>query len=63
VKLSGLRRLHALFLKERRTRGPVQCSVQEIRGVSLVFREMWGTRHLLQDLVFPLLTKTEGGGY
>ena len=39
-------RLHAPFLKERRTRGLVQCSVQEIRGISLVFREMWDTTAL-----------------
>jgi hypothetical protein len=32
---------HAPFLKERRTRGHVQRSLQEIRGISLVFREMW----------------------
>jgi hypothetical protein len=32
-----------LSLKERRTRGPVQYIVQEIRGISLVFREMWDT--------------------
>ncbi len=32
-----------LSLKERRTRGPVQSCVQEIRGISLVFREMWAT--------------------
>jgi hypothetical protein len=41
VRLSGFRELHAPFLKERRTRGHVQGSVQEIRGISLVFREMW----------------------
>ena len=46
VKLSGFRALHAPFLKERRTRGPVQGSVQEIRGISLVFREMWDTTEL-----------------
>jgi hypothetical protein len=32
-----------LSLKERRTRGSVQYIVQEIRGISLVFREMWDT--------------------
>ena len=31
------------FLRERRTRSHVQGRVQEIRGISLVFREMWGT--------------------
>ena len=46
VKLSGFRAPHAPFLKERRKRGPVQCSVQEIRGISLVFREMWDTANL-----------------
>jgi hypothetical protein len=40
---SWLRELHAPFLKERRTRRRVQGSVQEIRGISLVFREMWDT--------------------
>jgi hypothetical protein len=43
VKFGEFRELHAPFLKERRTRGFVQCSVQEIRGISLVFREMWDT--------------------
>src|SRR5580704_18709567 len=43
---SALRELHAPFLKERRTSSPVQCSVQEIRGISLVFREMWDTTAL-----------------
>jgi hypothetical protein len=42
VELSGFRELHAPFLKERRTSGLVRCCVQEIRGISLVFREMWG---------------------
>jgi hypothetical protein len=43
VKLDGFRELHAPFRKERRTRGLVQGSVQKIRGISLVFREMWDT--------------------
>ncbi len=43
VKLGGFRALHAPFLKERRTRRLVHGSVQEIRGISLVFREMWDT--------------------
>src|ERR1700733_2835514 len=43
VKFSGLGELNAPFLKERRTLGPVEHSVQEIRGISLVFREMWDT--------------------
>jgi hypothetical protein len=43
VKLRGFRDHHAPFLKERRTRGPVHGSVQENRGISLVFREMWDT--------------------
>src|SRR6202034_4793424 len=42
VELIGFRELHAPFLKERRTSGLVRCCVQEIRGISLVFREMWG---------------------
>ncbi len=32
-----------LSFKERRTRRSVRCHVQEIRGMSLVFREMWDT--------------------
>jgi hypothetical protein len=41
VKLNGFLALHAPFLKERRIRGLIQGCVQEIRGISLVFREMW----------------------
>jgi hypothetical protein len=43
VKLRGFRPPYARFLKERRIRGFVQRNVQEIRGISLVFREMWDT--------------------
>jgi hypothetical protein len=32
-----------LSVKERRTRGFIHCRVQEIRGISRVFREMWDT--------------------
>jgi hypothetical protein len=46
VRLSGFAELHAPFLKERRTRGLVRCNVQEIRGISLVFCEMWDTTNL-----------------
>jgi hypothetical protein len=35
-----------LSSKERRTRCPVECRVQEIRGISLVFREMWDSAAL-----------------
>ena len=42
MKSRGFRKLHAPFLKERRTRNLVQGRVQEIRGISLVFREMLG---------------------
>ena len=35
-----------LSFKESRTRGPVRSCVQEIRGISLVFREMWDTAGL-----------------
>jgi hypothetical protein len=45
-KFSGSREPHAPFLNERRTRCLVQCRVQEIRGISLVFREMWDTTAL-----------------
>ena len=43
VKFRGSCEPHAPFLKERRTRSLVQGRVQEIRGISLVFREMWDT--------------------
>jgi hypothetical protein len=36
----------APFRKERRTLGFVWGSAQEIRGISLVFREMWDTATL-----------------
>jgi hypothetical protein len=35
-----------LSLRERRTRSLVQGRVQEIRGISLVFRERWDTTTL-----------------
>jgi hypothetical protein len=56
VELGGFRALHAPFLKERRTRGALHCSVQEIRGISLVFREMWDTTNL------NVLTYRDTGG-
>jgi hypothetical protein len=43
VELTGFRELHAPFLKERRTHRLVQGAVREIRGISLVFGEMWDT--------------------
>jgi hypothetical protein len=43
VNLRGFRAPYAPFLKERRTRGFVRRNEQEIRGISLVFREMWDT--------------------
>src|ERR1700733_13177523 len=46
VKRRGFRELHAPFLKERRTCCHVQGSAQEIRGISLVFREIWDTTAL-----------------
>jgi hypothetical protein len=46
VKFRGFPELPAPFLEERRTRGPIQSCVQEIRGISLVFREMWDTAGL-----------------
>jgi hypothetical protein len=48
--LMGLANFMRLSFKERRTRGPVQCCVQEIRGISLVFREMWDTTALNPNL-------------
>ena len=46
MEFRGFPELHAPFLEERRTRGPVQSCVQEIRGISLVFRELWDTAGL-----------------
>ena len=46
VEFRGFPKLHAPFLKERRKRGRVQSCVKEIRGISLVFREMWDTTGL-----------------
>jgi hypothetical protein len=55
VQLSGFRELHAPFLKERRTRSLVERRVQEIRGISLVFREMWDSALLnLQPWMQPM---------
>jgi hypothetical protein len=42
-----------LSLKERRTRSPVQSCVQEIRGISLVFGEMWDSTALTPKLFTP----------
>jgi len=53
VRLSGFDELYAPFLKERRTRGLVRCSVHEIRGISLVFREMWDTTALNPQPLAP----------
>src|SRR5271156_6182549 len=46
VEFHGFPDLHAPFLNERRTRGPVESCVQEIRGISPVFGEMWDTADL-----------------
>jgi hypothetical protein len=40
VEFCGFPELHAPFLEERRTRGPVQCCVQEIRGICLVLADV-----------------------
>src|SRR5260370_8361610 len=45
-KFRGSCEPHAPFLKERRTRGSVWGRVQEIRGISLVFLEIWITTDL-----------------
>jgi hypothetical protein len=62
VRLRGFDELHAPFLKERRTRGLVRCSEQEIRGISLVFREMWDTTALHREPldVTPGSRKSDG---
>jgi hypothetical protein len=46
VEFGGFPEIPAPFLKERRTRDAVQSCVQEIRGISLAFREMWDTAGL-----------------
>ena len=51
VELVGFRGLHAPFLKERRIRSPCLRRVQEIRGISLVFREMWDSTALRLESV------------
>ena len=54
MKFRGFPELHAPFLNERRTRSPLQSCVQEIRGISLVFREVWDTAGLaLKPLADP----------
>jgi periplasmic divalent cation tolerance protein len=50
VQLGGFGTLHAAFLNESRTRGRVQCGVQEIR-VRLLY--------LLSERLFPLITQVE----
>jgi hypothetical protein len=52
-----------LSLKERRTSGLVRGCVQEIRGISLVFREMWDTTALtssFRTLIGPKLSRFVG---
>jgi hypothetical protein len=44
--LVGSANFMRLSFKERRTRRPVRCHVQEIRGISLVFREMWDSANV-----------------
>jgi hypothetical protein len=46
VELVSDGEVHAAFLNESRTRSHVRCRVQEIRGISLVFREIWDTTAL-----------------
>jgi hypothetical protein len=40
VEFRGFPELHAPFLEERRTRGPFQSCVQEIRGICLVLADV-----------------------
>ncbi len=49
VKLDGVGELHAAFLTESRTRGPVQCSVQEIGGRHL-FEPMYAEANMGQPV-------------
>ncbi len=51
VKFRGSCEIHAPFLEERRTRGSIWGCVQEIRGISLVFREMWDTTNSRRSAV------------
>ena len=60
VKLSWFHELHAPFLKERRTRCHVQGRVQELRGISLVFREMWDTTDVDAKCVGRIESQSEG---
>jgi hypothetical protein len=46
VKFVGADELHAAFLNESRTRGRWLVSRKGNPGISLVFREMWGTAAL-----------------
>jgi hypothetical protein len=43
VKCDGVDALHAAFLNESRTRGRILGPRTGNPGISLVFREMWGT--------------------
>jgi hypothetical protein len=51
VRVYGVGELHAAFLNESRTHGFVWGCVQEIRGISLVFREMWDTTTMSEQLL------------
>ena len=53
LNLGILCELYAPSPDERRTRGFVQSCVQEIRGISLVVREMWDTTALSVRLSKP----------
>jgi uncharacterized DUF497 family protein len=41
VELVGVGEVHAAFLNESRTRGHIQCSVQEIRVAAIGLTEDW----------------------
>jgi hypothetical protein len=61
VQLGGSGALHAAFLKESRTRGRVQGSVQEIRDIVFgpgTLERTWGTRPVPSDLA---MTHTPSG--
>jgi hypothetical protein len=52
VELGGFPDFHAPFLKERRTRRSWFIPLQEIRGISPVFGEMWDSTALTSN--FPV---------
>jgi hypothetical protein len=46
VKFSDKEKLYAAFVDQSRTRGPLQVARTGNPGISLVFREVWGSEDL-----------------